>query len=191
MKNMFIDIYEIAPEGVVIDAEIDFGDRAGRDDVVLEIGRTRLTGRAVPGKRGVDLRARVESSVQVACCRCLEPMTWSVSEDFYLALVPEATEFSVGEAQVTDEDASLYYSREGKADLVEIALEQVHLGLPLKPLCDPDCRGLCPTCGANRNEIECGCREESIDPRLAPLLELRNRKDGDGTPGGPGGSARG
>ena len=179
MKNMFIDIYEIEPGGIPVAADLGLGDRVDEDDILLEIGTTRIRGRAVPGPRGVDLRAHLESTARLRCSRCLEPFDWSVSVDFALILVPEATEFAAGEAQVTELDASLFYCPGGKADLAGIAMEQINLGLPLKPVCDPECRGLCATCGGNRNEIECGCREESIDPRLAPLMELKKKsRDG-------------
>jgi hypothetical protein len=63
----------------------------------------------------------------------------------------------------------------GGADLSEIAAEQIYLGLPLKPVCKNDCRGLCPVCGVNRNLEECACVGEEIDPRLAPLLAFKRR----------------
>ena len=47
-------------------------------------------------------------------------------------------------------------------------------------LCRPDCRGLCPTCGVDRNRLECACRTEEPDPRLAPLLEIRRKLGRDG-----------
>ena len=49
--------------------------------------------------------------------------------------------------------------------------EQVLLELPMKALCRDDCRGLCPTCGADLNAGPCGCREEG-DERLAKLKSL-------------------
>ena len=138
----------------------------------------RLSGGAKPGGRGVELAASLEARVQLECSRCLEPFETGISTDFSLTLVPDATEFGVGEARVRDEDISLFYTTEGRASLAEIAAEQIYLGLPLKPVCDAGCQGLCPTCGANKNRIECGCRIEEIDPRLAPLLEFKKRKDG-------------
>ena len=58
----------------------------------------------------------------------------------------------------------------------DLVLEQVLLDLPLRPLCADDCRGLCPRCGTDRNREDCGCgAEEAVDPRLAPLLELRRK----------------
>ena len=56
-----------------------------------------------------------------------------------------------------------------------MAAEQILLNLPLKPVCEPGCKGLCPTCGVNRNQIECDCRSEAVDPRFAPLLDLKER----------------
>jgi uncharacterized protein len=64
-----------------------------------------------------------------------------------------------------------------RADLRAVAAEQIQLALPLKPLCREGCAGLCPTCGANRNRIECGCRSTEVDPRLSALLDLRDRLD--------------
>ena len=62
-------------------------------------------------------------------------------------------------------------------DLEQLAAEQVYLELPLKPLCGADCAGLCPTCGINRNRLECACRVEHLDPRLQALQEIRDRMD--------------
>jgi uncharacterized protein len=175
---MFINIYKIEPAGQDFDEPVlrdVAGDEAGGGARVLE---ARLSGQAKPGKRGVDLRAHLEARVALECSRCLEPLETTISTDFYLNLVPDGAEFGVGEAELSEEAASLFYATEGKADLGVIAAEQLHLNLPLKPVCGDGCKGHCPTCGGNRNRIECGCREEEIDPRLAPLLEFKKRKDG-------------
>jgi uncharacterized protein len=47
------------------------------------------------------------------------------------------------------------------------------LSLPMKVICQSDCRGLCPSCGANLNHEECRCERHSSDPRLAPLARLK------------------
>ncbi len=56
-----------------------------------------------------------------------------------------------------------------------LLLEQLQLNVPMKPLCRPDCQGLCPTCGADRNEDACSCEERSADPRWAALAALKSR----------------
>jgi uncharacterized protein len=178
---MFINIYEIAEKGIRLDEIVEVPANATEDPDRVQVSRVRLVGRAKPGKRGVDLRAHLDATLTLSCSRCLERFEERISSDFYLVLVPDGVEFAVGESELRREDAALFYAPEGKADLGEIAAEQIHLNLPLKPVCRPDCLGLCPTCGVNRNGIECGCREEEIDPRLAPLLDFKKRTGGDGT----------
>ncbi len=173
---MFIDINEIEREGIAFDRELDLSGIAGASPDLLRVKSARLSGRAEREERGVILTARLEAKVELACSRCTEPFDSDLAVRFVLTLVPDAAEFAPGEARIDDEDASLFYTREGKADLVQIASEQIYLNLPLKPVCRKGCKGLCPQCGTNRNVTECGCTGESIDPRLAPLLQFKKRQ---------------
>ena len=58
-------------------------------------------------------------------------------------------------------------------DIDELVREQVLLAVPERSLCQEDCKGLCPTCGADRNLKECGCESVEADPRWAALKNLR------------------
>jgi uncharacterized protein len=140
-------------------------------------GPVRLVGRAYNGPRGVEFEAVLEALVRLECSRCLDPFDTPVRSEFFLVVVSKAAEFGIGEKRVELEDTVLFYADRGKVDLRDIAREQTHLNLPLKPVCRADCAGLCPTCGANRNRIECTCPRADVDPRLAPLLELKMKKD--------------
>jgi uncharacterized protein len=174
--KMFIDINEIEREGISFDRKLDLSSVTGSGVDALRVLEANLAGSAERESVGVILSARLTAKVELACSRCTEPFTVSLDVPFQLTLVPEAAEFAAGEARIEDEDTSLFYTREGKADLVQIAAEQIYLNLPLKPVCRGDCKGLCPGCGANRNLAECCCAGESVDPRLAPLLRFRNRR---------------
>ncbi len=68
-----------------------------------------------------------------------------------------------------------FIDKRGLIDVKGFVEEEVRLAVPLKPLCHPQCKGLCPTCGLNLNQGECGCERDEIDPRLAPLLELKKK----------------
>ena len=57
---------------------------------------------------------------------------------------------------------------DGRIDLVALAREQLELAVPMKPICRPDCRGLCPTCGADRNSEPCACAAPP-DAGVGPL----------------------
>ena len=140
-------------------------------------GPAHLVGHAQKGRRGVELEARLTATLRLDCSRCLDPFDSVMETEFYLVVVSRAVEFGAAEQRLELDDATLFYADRGKVDLREIAREQIHLNLPLKPVCKADCAGLCPTCGANRNRIECPCRPEELDPRLAPLLDLKLRDD--------------
>ena len=62
-------------------------------------------------------------------------------------------------------------------DLEPLAREALTLDLPLAPLCTGDCRGLCPTCGADLNRADCGCLPAAADPRWAALDMLRTQPE--------------
>jgi uncharacterized protein len=64
-----------------------------------------------------------------------------------------------------------YYS-DDQIDLGQLVMEQLQLALPMKPLCDVACKGLCPQCGTNLNTGACNCSEKWEDPRLAALRSL-------------------
>jgi uncharacterized protein len=72
------------------------------------------------------------------------------------------------ELQREDLDMEFY---DGEAiDLGQIIQKQVILTIPFNPLCQENCKGLCPHCGTNKNKETCECSEEKIvDPRLEVL----------------------
>ena len=71
------------------------------------------------------------------------------------------------------EDGETYPLAGDHIDLEPLAREALVPGLPMAPLCRPDCAGLCPTCGADRNAGPCGCPADTVDPRWAALDALR------------------
>ena len=58
-------------------------------------------------------------------------------------------------------------------DLESLLREQIILMLPLKPLCDENCKGLCPHCGANLNREKCTCKTDAVDSPFAQLAKLK------------------
>ena len=126
----------------------------------------------------VAVAGRLAASLDLACSRCLEPFSVEAAPEFDLLYLP-VTEAAGGGAEVAvaDEDVSTAYYRDGVIDLGEMIHEQMYLTLPMKPLCRPDCRGLCPNCGANWNTGSCSCAPEWEDPRLAGLRALLKNDD--------------
>lgn len=169
-------------------------DRNGRETVVREarfgadLGGTGLRFEKPAAVRadlragpdGIRVRVRAEVEGLADCDRCLEPVAVPIRLDYReLYLTPE----QAGPRGAGDDGGDVRrIVYEGDAiDLSEGLRQNLLLALPMKVVCREDCRGLCPRCGRNLNEGECGCRVEDIDPRmeaLRPLLEkLAAEKD--------------
>jgi uncharacterized protein len=118
---------------------------------------------------GVSVTGTVTAPWTAACRRCLAPAEGTI-------VVP------VREVYTGDGDGEDTYPLDGDdLDLEPLVHDAVLLELPQAPLCREDCAGLCPECGANRNEGECGCRPEP-DPRWATLDVLRAPDHSQGAP---------
>lgn len=141
-----------------------------------------FTGEAEVWNAGDRLLVKVELSgeARLQCSRCLtqytEPMEISFEEEFVAGAPGE------GQTEEDEEDESgrtVSFYEGDEIDLTEPIRENILLELPMKPLCDEDCQGLCPTCGVNLNEAECKCEAvaESVDPRLAKLKDLLGKPD--------------
>ena len=123
----------------------------------------------------IRLRGRVAATIEMACARCLEPVTQDVKREFELLYRPLGTDAGRDELSVTDAEAEIgYYQGEGVL-LEDVLREQVLLALPLKVTCREECKGLCPHCGTNLNEAQCSCEVPMEDPRWQALKDLRDR----------------
>lgn len=71
-----------------------------------------------------------------------------------------------------DEDSDILPLEGDEIELDSLLQEDFLLAMPTFPLCEEDCKGLCPTCGVNRNEVACSCKNERVDPRLAGLADF-------------------
>lgn len=115
--------------------------------------------------------ARTE--LELACSRCLEPFQLPFDASFDLRYLPASELSADDEREVAEEDLDTSYYRDDQIDLNELLREQFYLALPMKPLCQDQCAGLCPQCGTNLNSGSCQCTPVWEDPRLAPLKELK------------------
>jgi uncharacterized protein len=64
------------------------------------------------------------------------------------------------------------YSVDETIDVGTVIREDIVLNRPMQVLCEPNCEGLCPECGQNLNEGDCGHDQESVDPRLSKLQDM-------------------
>ena len=115
---------------------------------------------------GVVAEGKLGTLSQLSCSRCLDdywqPLEINFAEIFLSKSSGDRVE-SQGE-QPLEEDGSI--------DLSSILRDYALLDIPIRQICKKDCRGLCPICGINLNQEDCGHKIESIDPRLESLKGL-------------------
>ena len=121
-------------------------------------------------------RGEVTFNGELECARCTDPYPFGVQADFTVRYRPLPATEEIGlEAEITSDQLDLEFIEERQIPLRKIAIEQVQLAVPMKPLCDEACQGLCAGCGANRNREECACDTEVTDPRWEGLSALRDQ----------------
>ena len=122
------------------------------------------------------LKARYEYQQSLICNRCLKPIQEPVAGELELMIrVAPARSLSGGEHELEESDLTVLALPNENLDTDPLLIEQVQLNIPMKPLCRPDCAGLCPICGADRNAGDCGCPSSSPDPRWGGLQLLKER----------------
>ncbi len=143
----------------------------------------------LPQKEGILVRGDMNGEVAVPCDRCAEEALVKVELHFdEFEVYPPRHEPHGGRrkrrpepaGQDNDDDNADDCSdliREGKngfeLDVATMLWEQFLLALPVKPLCKPDCKGLCEGCGKDLNKEPCECQKDVGDPRLAKLRSLK------------------
>jgi len=162
----------LAPE------EVDLGEEAEQIGPLATAGRAEVL-HEHRGPRDIvaDIRLRGSFSgrFQVPCARCVEPVEIPLSADFDLIFRPAKADSEPLERSITAPETEIGYYQGDSLLLEDVLREQVLLTLPVRTLCKPDCRGLCPRCGVNRNSTSCTCEEGPADPRWEALAGLRGR----------------
>ncbi len=166
---MVIRVSEIPEEGLRFGGPEafpePFQDRAWRlEDVELAVEKDGDV---------VFVHGRIRSRVPQVCSRCLEAYEATMEANVETRLVP-APAARGEERELGRDDLETDVYDHDQVDLNALLETETTLGLPMKPLCSEGCRGLCPTCGANRNTAPCACAP-AADPRWSPLKSLADR----------------
>ncbi len=144
---------------------------------VVSVGDASIT---VTAKQG-DLTGEyiadgtVSFTADLNCSRCAEPYPIANTSTFHVRFRPrpEVSEENA-EVEITDEEElDVEFYSERAIPLRDLALEQIQLSIPMKPLCDENCLGLCPTCGVNRTRESCQCETSIVDERWGALKDIR------------------
>ncbi len=132
------------------------------DDLTLDYVRGPL--RLSRTREGILVQAHLHLGINDECYRCLEPVERDMEievEELYAQIGKSG---AIGTEFVVHDDGIL--------DLSPLLRAEALIDASHRALCRPDCKGLCPECGMNRNQGACDCGKDDIDPRLAALKKL-------------------
>jgi uncharacterized protein len=173
---MLLDLSRIRTPHERYEKVYEPGVFAGEPDDFRVVRPVTLAFDIFKDKAQFRLAGNVHTVLEVSCSRCVEPFTIPVDADFDLRYQPHSQNAGEGEKEIEEDDLTTAFYADDEIDLGQLMREQFYLALPMKPLCDPGCHGLCPECGTNLNRETCTCTHQWEDPRLAVLKTL-NRKD--------------
>jgi uncharacterized protein len=127
---------------------------------------------------GLLVSGDVTTTATLSCVRCLTERPQEVRV--------EVQELFALDSREAEEDGYAVLP-DDRLPLDTMVRDALVLAFPFSPLCRPDCAGLCPVCGANRNEVDCGHDAGAVDERWEALAGLREQlaRDGDAEPGPP------
>ena len=120
----------------------------------------KIKGKAINNGNVVDAKGTFSILFEVQCSRCLEVFEHFLNVDF------EET-FS---KSVNDEE--FYPIIEDIMILDDMVIDNLILSMPIRLLCNDECKGLCPNCGVNLNKVDCDCEKETVNPKFAVLKDL-------------------
>ena len=165
---MRINIFDIPEEGLEqeVDLPVTINNNTKPDTASVRIKLLRF-------KKKVLVDGSVKMSASLQCCRCLSDFSCPVNVEFREEYTPSDETDLKGDQELSGDELAISFYDGEDIDIAAIVKEQVLLELPMKPLCKNDCQGMCSRCGADLNEQSCNCKDDNIDPRLAPLAKYK------------------
>ncbi|WP_305041424.1 YceD family protein [Geoalkalibacter sp.] len=154
-------------------------------DALIQAGESRFSGpvtgrlRAFLANSFVEVEGRVVVRVVLACSRCLKEIEAPVDTRFTLTFsagLPPIEGGEEDEVELSAEEMGLIPFDGDEIDLREAVQEQVIMELPVRPLCEEACKGLCAHCGANLNDGDCGCSAPVFNNKFAALKGFKAEK---------------
>ncbi len=156
-----------------------FSQEYAPDQLIFEESELQLTapvtvrGQSRRKKGEVELRGELHTKASTPCSRCLKPVEFPIDIRFAERFVPAVSWRNEEQHELQQEDLNIaVFDGEG-IELEDLVREEILLAAPDHALCREDCKGLCPTCGADRNLENCECESKQIDSRWGKLRDLR------------------
>jgi uncharacterized protein len=123
----------------------------------------------------VMVTGSLAAELEMVCSRCLKGVRQA--QDLPVSVVYHpAEEIGSEKHGLHDDEMDMGFYTGEELDLQELIREQIVLSVQMKPLCNEDCKGICPKCGIDLNTGTCTCVHKEVDPRLEVLKKLLDKE---------------
>jgi len=167
---MAIKINDIPPEGLTLELsqQLDLFDEGTASTAVTAALKIIPVGDGI-----IQLTGRVQARPELECSRCLKRFPYSIDAELNIEASPVAAMGAEPEHELTGGELETDFYQGDEIDPFEFVKEQVLISVPMVPLHDPGCKGLCPTCGTDLNAATCGCSDRGQEG-FSPFAELKD-----------------
>jgi len=171
---MFLSIKEMQRGAVRFKEVFQPGAIEFLDEQIQQAGplQTQGTAELVASIMEIRVRGHLAVRIESECDRCLEAVDFPIDTGFDLLYRPTPAP-SEEEVEIDDAGSDIGFYRGDGLELADVLREQILLTLPMQRICRQDCKGICPVCGQNRNQVDCRCHQELPDDRWSGLRNLQ------------------
>jgi DUF177 domain-containing protein len=154
---MVIKIKDIPPEGLTLELaqKLDLFDKGTASTAFTAVLSVNPSGAGV-----LRVTGRVQADPMLECSRCLKAFPYHVDSELEIDLAPVKGMATAPEHELAGSELDMEFYEGEEIEPLDIIKEQVLIAIPMVPLHRPDCRGLCPVCGTDLNEADCGCKKD-------------------------------
>lgn len=173
MSRLMIELSAILDEGTTrqfVTTAAALGLTAADMRVVQPLG---LTCQFFMFNREVVVQGTLRSAARLICSRCAEDFVLPLDIALNATYLPAHEMTSQRAKELEEATADVYPYAEPALDIAEMVRDQLLFSIPLQPHCMIGCKGLCPSCGVNRNTISCQCAEERLSSPFELLKGIR------------------
>jgi uncharacterized protein len=171
---MVMKINDIPPEGVTLELadKLDLFDKG--------MASTAFTAVLIfkpSGAGRLHVSGRIHAKPMLECCRCLESFPFPIDADVSVEMAPASTLESAADHELDRSELDTEFYQGEEIEPVAIIKEQLLIAVPMVPLHDVNCRGLCPLCGKDLNESGCACKrdDQGTSGAFSVLKDLFNK----------------
>lgn len=172
---MLIDLNKLDRDELKLEYLYNIGELDLADDNITLAAPCKLTLSLQRRSQDIDVHGSLKTKLSASCNRCLAAFEIPIESSFYSIYLPLDKLNKTDEMVLERQELDFSFYSDDSIDVDEMLSEQIQLALPMSQLCQPDCQGLCGSCGTDLNKGKCQCTSQMGDPRWSALLDIKKK----------------